>query len=78
VKLPLEIVGVVVQLQEPEHVEDMLEEPARFLPFGPSVKILGDQEHDPHEPAVNERQGQGKEEDHQFVHLEPEDLERFR
>ena len=49
-ELPLKIVGVVFQLQEPEHVEEVLEKAARFFPFGPGVEILGGQEDQPQIP----------------------------
>jgi hypothetical protein len=77
VEFPLKIFRVVFHSQKPEQVEHMFEKSSGSGPLGAGIEILDRQKDDPHEFAVDEGQGQGKQKNDQFVHLEPEDLERL-
>jgi len=61
-KLSLEVFGILLHLDETEHVQDMLEKPSGFQPLGTGVKILGHQKNQPHDLPVNKSQGEGKDE----------------
>jgi|LGVE01.1.fsa_nt_gb hypothetical protein len=57
-KLPLEIIGIIVHFYKTEHVNDMLKKAAGLHSLGTGIKILSCQKNDPHEFAVKECQGE--------------------
>jgi hypothetical protein len=76
-KLSLEVFGIFFHLDETEHVQDMLKKSSGFQSLGTGVKILGHQKNKPHNLSVNKSQGEGKDEQDQFVRFKPEHLDRL-
>ena len=74
-KLPLEIIRIVSNSYQTEHVEDMFQKSARFQPLGSGVEILNHQKDQPHDFPVNKGQSEGEHEENQLVGLEPKHLE---
>ncbi len=47
-KLSLEVFGILLHLDETEHVQDMLKKSSGLQTLGTGVKILGHQKNQPH------------------------------
>ena len=73
-KLPLKKLRIIFHFDETEHVENVLEEPAWFRPFGTGIEILGNQKNDPDQLSINKCQGEGEHKKNQLIRLKPEHL----
>jgi hypothetical protein len=61
-KLSLKVFGILLHLDETEHVQDMLKKSSGLQALGSGVKVLGHQKNQPHDLPVNKSQGEGKDE----------------
>ena len=55
----------------------MLEKAAWFSSLGSDVEKLDNDKEDPGDFAIDQGQGQGEQEDDQFIYFKPEHLKRF-